>query len=84
MANQALADFITLVQKDTTLRLQLQDVSDMESGIKRAVQLGAEKGYSFTEADVREYLVKESVSGDNPEELSDESLESIAGGKSSK
>ena len=77
MASQELENFLKLVNQDPTLQEQLREAPDREAGIKIALQLGSEKGYSFTEADVQNFLAEAQKEA---RELSDEELESVAGG----
>ncbi len=77
MASQELENFVKLVNQDPTLQEQLREAPDQEAGIKLVLQLGSEKGYSFTEADIRDFLAKAQA---KQAELSDEELESVVAG----
>ena len=78
-----LEKFLKLVKQDTTLQERLREVPDEEAGVKLLLELGSEKGYSFTEADFRNFWAR--VQGEMKQamkllKLSEEELESVAGG----
>jgi predicted ribosomally synthesized peptide with nif11-like leader len=53
-----LEDFIQLVLEDQVLQDKLQACSDEESLVSLVVQLGQERGYRFTDEEVREKLAQ--------------------------
>ncbi|MGK7926377.1 MAG: Nif11-like leader peptide family RiPP precursor [Spirulina sp.] len=73
-----LENFFNLVKQDTDLQERLRKASDQEAGIKLALQLGAEKGYSFTETDVRNFWAGAQAQKKQAVKLSEEELESVA------
>ncbi|ARV57834.1 hypothetical protein BZZ01_03570 [Nostocales cyanobacterium HT-58-2] len=65
--------------KDPALQEQLKTATDRNSTAALAVELGKEKGYSFTLEEAQAYI--DEINANLPQgELSDELLESVAGG----
>jgi predicted ribosomally synthesized peptide with nif11-like leader len=58
MSLESLEQFIQEVIEDQALQEQLMSVPDEEGIVSLAVQLGQEKGYSFTDEEVREKLAQ--------------------------
>ena len=54
--NQDLEKFREIVFGDEALELQLREINDRDQFVRRVVQLGAERGLYFTEADVEEMM----------------------------
>ena len=83
---ESLEDFIQLVSQDPQLQQKLQAACDLattdsEAALRSIVELGKEKGYSFSSLEVAERL---NVITEEPEdplsELSEWELEAVAGG----
>ncbi|MCA1992632.1 MAG: Nif11-like leader peptide family natural product precursor [Coleofasciculus sp. S288] len=74
MSKANLEQFYQDVLQDQALQEQFRTATDPDSMAALAVQLGQEKGYSFTTEEVQAYI------DDQGQELSDELLEAIAGG----
>ena len=66
------------VEQDSALQERLNQAQNNESLIALVTEIGQEKGYSFTRQEVEEYLNEMNIS---QQELSEEQLEAIAGGK---
>ena len=66
------------VEQDSALQERLNQAQNNESLIALVTEIGQEKGYSFTRQEVKEYINEMNIS---QEELSEEQLEAIAGGK---
>jgi predicted ribosomally synthesized peptide with nif11-like leader len=66
--------FFQEVSQDQTLQQQFQSILDGEAILNKAVELGKEKGYTFTPAEVEEWVQNRS------QELSDSELDAVAGG----
>jgi predicted ribosomally synthesized peptide with nif11-like leader len=60
--------------KDLALKERLNKAKD---NVETIIQIGQEKGYSFTQHEVEEYISK---MNDSQQEISEEQLESVAGG----
>lgn len=54
--SKKIEEFHQLVIQDSSLKERLKQSSDQESFVKLAVQLGEEKGYSFTPREVEAYI----------------------------
>jgi predicted ribosomally synthesized peptide with nif11-like leader len=65
------------VAQDSALQQRLNQAKDNESVIAVITEIGQEKGYSFSRQEVEEYI---SDMNNSQQEISDEQLESIAGG----
>ncbi|MBD2033940.1 Nif11-like leader peptide family natural product precursor [Leptolyngbya sp. FACHB-321] len=75
---KTLEQFNQVILRDSTIQEQLKVSTDQVGFAKLMVELGAEKGYSFTTADVEEQLsVGQAV---EVRDLCDEELEAVAGG----
>ncbi|MBD2077122.1 Nif11 family protein [Phormidium sp. FACHB-592] len=75
---KSLEQFNQVILRDSTIQEQLKVSTDQVGFAKLMVELGAEKGYSFTTADVEEQLsVGQAV---EVRDLCDEELEAVAGG----
>jgi predicted ribosomally synthesized peptide with nif11-like leader len=70
--------------QDSGLQQQLQSATDRESLVNKVVELGNQKGYSFSASDVEESLDSLAIQAESQAgaecELSEEELESVAGG----
>ncbi|MCA1991903.1 MAG: Nif11-like leader peptide family natural product precursor [Coleofasciculus sp. S288] len=71
--------FFQDVENDSALQASLKAASDSGSFAQQAVQLGQEKGYSFTAEEVEAVMTAIETYSDE-EELSERELESVAGG----
>ena len=79
MSKANLEHFYQEALKDQALQEQLRTATDRDSMAALAVELGKEKGYSFTTEEVQAYI-DESTMSPPQQELSNEMLEAIAGG----
>jgi len=77
MSKANLEQFYQEVLKDQALQERFRTVAGSDSVAALAVELGQEKGYSFTAEEVQAYLDEMNASD---QELSDELLEAVAGG----
>ncbi|MBD1847191.1 Nif11 family protein [Cyanobacteria bacterium FACHB-63] len=76
--SKSLEQFNQVILHDSTIQEQLKVSIDQAGFAKLMVELGAEKGYSFTVADVEEQLsVGQAV---EVRDLCNEELEAVAGG----
>ena len=69
--------------QDRALQARFQEANkanDREGAAQMAVELGKDKGYSLTMEEVRAYIQRTITTSAPGEELSDEQLESVAGG----
>ena len=82
-AQENLTKFYEAVVQDPNLQQQIFTTPDQASLVSTALKLGKEKGYDFTEQEVEDWLTV-STHQSSSDELSDEDLELIAGGKSAK
>jgi len=70
------------VMQEPALLEKFQSAPDQESLVNLAVEVGQQKGYSFTAEEVEQALVAQNAaSASETGELSDEQLEAVAGGK---
>ena len=65
------------VAQDSALQERINQAKDNESLVAIVTELGQEKGYSFTKQEAEEYINEMNTS---QQEISEEQLESIAGG----
>ncbi|HAX79351.1 MAG TPA: Nif11-like leader peptide family natural product precursor [Cyanobacteria bacterium UBA11372] len=79
MSSATLDRFYQEVVSDPALQQRFQSVTDRETIVNTAVQLGQEKGYNFTYSEVEDWI---NIQTNNPSsgELKDEELETVAGG----
>ncbi|NJK66420.1 MAG: Nif11-like leader peptide family natural product precursor [Microcoleus sp. SU_5_3] len=68
------------VMQESALLQQFQAAPDRESLANLAVEVGQQNGYSFTIDEVKQALAAQSAASE-AEELTDEQLEAVAGGK---
>lgn len=73
-------EFFQDVSQDPTLQQQLQEASGRESLVNTIVELGHEKGYSFTPSEADEWLKSMANQSGTLGELSEDQLETVAGG----
>ena len=85
MSIENVKQFYQVVVQDPALQQQFQSVSDEESLVHLAVEVGQQQGYSFTPDEVMQAITIAQASTDTSgmTELDDEQLESVAGGKGS-
>ncbi len=78
MSKEAIEQMFQSAGNDPDLQHQLEAAG----GFAQVVEIGAEKGYQFTEAEAQALLRERGIMlGDSEEgELSDEALEAVAGG----
>jgi predicted ribosomally synthesized peptide with nif11-like leader len=78
MSKEAVEQMMKSAGDDLVLQQQLETAN----GFAEVVQIGAEKGYQFTEADAQALLRERGIpTGDSADgELSEEALETVAGG----
>jgi predicted ribosomally synthesized peptide with nif11-like leader len=79
MSREAVIKLIESAENDPNLRKQLSSAQGPETVIK----IAQEKGYQFTEAELIEVMQEKQLSFTSEEELSEEQLEAVVGGKSS-
>lgn len=84
MSSATMNQFFQDLAQDATMQQQFQEATDRESLVNKVVELGKEKGYSFTPSEADEWLESaagymQSQSGANGE-LNEEELEAVAGG----
>ena len=53
MSKEGLEQFGQLLMQDPTLQKKLEEVTDQESFVRQIIQMGEEKGYSFTAEEVK-------------------------------
>ncbi len=84
MSKENLKEFYQELSKNQEWQEKLKGASDIETFTKLVAELGKEKGYSFTNEQLKiatiETLENEAASTDVWEELTDEQLQSVAGG----
>jgi predicted ribosomally synthesized peptide with nif11-like leader len=68
------------VMQEPALLEKFQSAPDHESLVNLAVEVGQQKGYSFTASEVEQALAAQNAASETGE-LSDEQLEAVAGGK---
>ncbi|NJS09141.1 MAG: Nif11-like leader peptide family natural product precursor [Microcoleus sp. CSU_2_2] len=66
--------------QEPALLQQFQSAPDRESLVNMAMEVGQQKGYSFTVDEVEQVLAAQSAASEAGE-LSDQQLEAVAGGK---
>lgn len=79
MSKESLQGFYVAIQDDASAIEQLKSADSKEALSQMAVELGAEKGFSFTTEEVLSAI--SALEKANEEELSDSELELVAGGK---
>ncbi|HAX79348.1 MAG TPA: Nif11-like leader peptide family natural product precursor [Cyanobacteria bacterium UBA11372] len=82
MSSAILNQFVQDISQDTNLQQQLQEATNRESLVNKMVELGNEKGYSFTPSETEEWLESMANQSGASGELSEEQLEAVAGGAS--
>lgn len=82
MSTSSLENFSSVIISDPTLRDRLASAPDLNSATEIALQIAQEKGYNFSVEEVKAKL-EEIYRANQSGELSDEILESVAGGKGS-
>ncbi|HAA33514.1 MAG TPA: Nif11-like leader peptide family natural product precursor [Cyanobacteria bacterium UBA8553] len=80
MSVKSIEQFYQEVMQEPALLEQFQAAPDQESLVNIAVEVGQQKGYSFTTSEVEQALVAQNAVSEAGE-LSDEQLEAVAGGK---
>ena len=80
MSVETVNQFYQEVMQEPALLQQFQSAPDQESLVNIAVEVGQQKGYSFTTSEVEQALAAQNAASET-EELSDEQLEAVAGGK---
>lgn len=76
MSQSKFEQFNQEVEQNSALQERLNQAKDKESVIAVVMEIGQEKGYSFTRQEAEEY-VNQLIS---QQEISEEQLEAIAGG----
>ncbi|NJS09142.1 MAG: Nif11-like leader peptide family natural product precursor [Microcoleus sp. CSU_2_2] len=79
MSVESVNQFYQQLMQEPALRQQFQAALDRESLVNLAVEVGQQKGYKFTAEEVKQALTAQSVISE-AEELSDQQLETVAGG----
>lgn len=77
--NQFHKEVMSDIAQDPSLLQELESANDFESLFTKLSQLGAEKGYNFSDKELRDAL--DSSTNLQEQELSDELLVAVAGGK---
>ncbi|HAA33511.1 MAG TPA: Nif11-like leader peptide family natural product precursor [Cyanobacteria bacterium UBA8553] len=80
MPVESVNQFYQEVMQEPALLQQFQAVRDRESLVNLAVEVAQQKGYSFTVDEVKQALTAQSSAGE-AQELSDQQLEAVAGGR---
>ncbi|ARV57832.1 hypothetical protein BZZ01_03555 [Nostocales cyanobacterium HT-58-2] len=80
MSRANVENFYQELLKDSALQEQLRTATDRDSTAALAVELGKEKGYGFTLEEAQAYIDEINANNVPQGELSDELLESVAGG----
>lgn len=75
MSIEAWKQFYQLLEQDKTLQQRLTAAYHRDMAIALLIQLGKEKGYSFTASDIEEAIASAR------RELSESELEAVAGGQ---
>lgn len=75
MSKENVAAFQELVNQNEQLKAQLKETNSANSFVEKAVQMGQQNGFQFSSQELKEYLNEA-----NREEMSDQELESVAGG----
>ncbi|WP_156481566.1 MULTISPECIES: Nif11-like leader peptide family natural product precursor [unclassified Anabaena] len=81
MSKESVARMIETAGEDLALQKKLEAAQ----GFAEVVQIGAEKGYQFTEKDVQAFMTERGINiidivDGQGEELSEEMLDAVAGG----
>jgi predicted ribosomally synthesized peptide with nif11-like leader len=79
MSVETVNQFYQEVMQEPALLEKFQSAPDQESLVNLAVEVGQQKGYSFTVDQVEQALAAQNAA--QQEELSDEQLEAVAGGR---
>ena len=79
MSMDSLQKFIEDSGRDLRVEQALRAASDSDDYVRTAVELGARKGYSFTESEVRQAMSNAKIA--DGQQLSEAQLEAVAGGK---
>ena len=84
MSSATMNQFFQDLSEDATMQQQFQEATDRESLVNKVVELGKEKGYSFTPSEAEEWLESAAAymqsQSDANGELNEEELEAVAGG----
>lgn len=84
MMQESLQQFFQMVSQDLELQEKLKATNDREAYISLVVELGKEKGYSFTRSQVVAVLdaaeLEAASNDDEASQLSEQELAAIAGG----
>lgn len=80
MSKQAVIKLIEFAENNSTLRNQLYGAPDAAT----IIAIASEKDYQFTEAELLEVMKEKQLSFTYDEELSEEQLEAVVGGKADK
>ena len=84
MSQESVQQFFQMVSQDQELQSRLKATNDREAYIRSCVELGKEKGYSFTSLQVATALdaaaKKVAENGEQASALSQEELSAVAGG----
>ncbi len=79
MSFESVNQFYQEVMQEPALLEKFQSAPDRESLVNLAVEVGQQKGYSFTLDEVEQALAAQNAASETGE-LSDEQLEAVAGG----
>ena len=81
MSVETVNQFYQEVMQEPALLEKFQSAPDQESLANLAVEVGQQKGYSFTVDEVEQALAAQNAAASETGELSDEQLEAVAGGE---
>jgi predicted ribosomally synthesized peptide with nif11-like leader len=79
MSVESVNQFYQEVMQEPALLEKFQSAPDQESLVNLAVEVGQQKGYSFTAEEVEQALAAQNAASETGE-LSDEQLEAVSGG----
>ncbi|MGD1901797.1 MAG: Nif11-like leader peptide family RiPP precursor [Geitlerinemataceae cyanobacterium] len=82
MSQTNLQKFYQVFRADLSLQKQLDGITDEDVYAEKAVEIGRDRGFDFTTADVKAALAEPGafLEGSVAEELNDYELEALAGG----
>lgn len=80
MSKENIQSFFESLQEDSKEQEQILTAPDLSTLSSTTVKLGRDAGYEFTEEEFDSFLTEIDEAVQPPEELSEEDLESVAGG----
>ncbi len=79
MTTDQIEQFQQQIAQDQTLQARIAAINTRDDLIRLVLEIGKEQGYTFTDDEVQ-HLVDELSGGEAVEELTEDELESVAGG----